>query len=265
MYPSIVQSNQSTENFLHDSERMNNQPVSMFKMAKRQELTQLEKDIHRLKNILTPIVGLSEVLLHDYPTVINDHEKAKRYLEIIQIAAGQAMDFVRCFRAQETEQREESVAQRIDLNTLVEETVSSTQGKWQGMPRSRAGAIKIVHRRQSVPSIRGHKDKLREVLINLIYNAVDAMPTGGEITISTAVDGPFVTLKVTDTGIGMTEEIKRRCFSLRFTTKPRDGFGIGLSTVAETIREHQGEISVESQPGVGTTFIIALPIFVEEV
>jgi two-component system, cell cycle sensor histidine kinase and response regulator CckA len=112
---------------------------------------------------------------------------------------------------------------------------------------------------------------LERVLLNLLLNAYDAMPDGGVVTITTAIDhggaagihdmrpDPYARLIITDTGRGMTAEVKDRLFHGVFTTKP-NGTGLGLRSVASTIRQHQGRISVESEPGQGTSVTVMLPL-----
>src|SRR5207244_8030573 len=101
---------------------------------------------------------------------------------------------------------------------------------------------------------------IREMLTNLIFNAVDAMPEGGTITMRARVDGDHVLLTVTDTGIGMSEEVRRRCLEPFFSTKDQQGTGLGLSLVHATVQRHRGTLSVDSAPGRGTTVNLRLPI-----
>jgi CheY-like chemotaxis protein len=98
------------------------------------------------------------------------------------------------------------------------------------------------------------------MLTNLIFNAVDAMPEGGTITMRARVDGDDVLLTVADTGTGMSEEVRRRCLEPFFSTKDQQGTGLGLSMVQATVQRHRGTIAVDSTPGLGTTFSMRLPI-----
>ena len=112
---------------------------------------------------------------------------------------------------------------------------------------------------------------LERVLLNLVLNAYDAMPDGGVLTIETAVadgrratiegipPGPYARLTIADTGCGMSAEVKDRIFDAFFTTKP-NGTGLGLRSVAFTIQQLQGRISVDSEPGRGTSVIVMLPL-----
>src|SRR5437660_12219159 len=105
----------------------------------------------------------------------------------------------------------------------------------------------------------GEKSALREVLTNLIFNAVDAMPEGGGIALETSIVDDRAVLKVRDTGTGMTEAVRQRCLEPFFSTKGERGTGLGLSMVYGIVERHRGKLEIESAAGQGTTFIIRLP------
>ena len=107
--------------------------------------------------------------------------------------------------------------------------------------------------------VMGDPVELREVLVNVIYNAVDAMPGGGEIQLSAKEANDLVAISITDSGTGMRPEVKSRLFDPFFTTKGKAGTGMGLAVSFGIIRRHDGSIEVDSVPGQGTTFRILLP------
>jgi CheY-like chemotaxis protein/anti-sigma regulatory factor (Ser/Thr protein kinase) len=111
-----------------------------------------------------------------------------------------------------------------------------------------------------VPPVAGDESALREVLTNLIFNAVDAMPGGGTITLRTHKDGDSAVLEIADTGTGMTDEVRRRCLEPFFSTKGERGTGLGLSMVFGIIQRHSGTLDLQSEVGKGTTFIIKIPL-----
>ncbi|HET7286036.1 MAG TPA: ATP-binding protein, partial [Pyrinomonadaceae bacterium] len=107
--------------------------------------------------------------------------------------------------------------------------------------------------------VKGDPVELREVLVNMIYNAIDAMPSGGEVRVSTQENRDRIAIHITDTGTGMGPEVKQRLFDPFFTTKGKAGTGMGLAVSFGIIRRHEGSIEVDSEPGRGTTFKISLP------
>jgi signal transduction histidine kinase len=111
----------------------------------------------------------------------------------------------------------------------------------------------------SLPQIVGRAAELREVLTNLLLNAVEAMPQGGQLTLRSWAEGQEVCVSVSDTGVGMTTEVQRQLFDPFFTTKGVHGTGLGLSVSQALIKAQHGTLTVDSRPGCGTTFVIRLP------
>jgi CheY-like chemotaxis protein len=116
-----------------------------------------------------------------------------------------------------------------------------------------------------LPSVPCNAADLRELLVNLVFNAVDAMPQGGILTLQTKCCDRFATIGVSDTGIGMSDEVKQRCMEPFFSTKGENGTGLGLSMVFGIIRRHEGDVRIDSAPGEGTTFWISIPLVAEKV
>jgi signal transduction histidine kinase len=145
---------------------------------------------------------------------------------------------------------------RVDLNTVIANILYFIDVRFHG------SGIKLKTKlTKDLPVIKADEVQLSQVLVNLITNAVHAMPNGGEIVIATSAKGRFVSLVVKDTGRGMTAEVEEKIFEPFFTTKPvGQGTGLGLSVVKGIIDSHQGRISVHSTPGVGTRFDILLPM-----
>jgi signal transduction histidine kinase len=141
----------------------------------------------------------------------------------------------------------------------VQEVVETTQPLWHDHARREGRPVEMHLALTPLPRFLGRGGELREVLTNLLLNAIEAMPKGGRLTIRTWVEGNSVCLVVEDTGIGMTAEVRHRLFDPFFTTKGARGTGLGLSVSQAIIKGHQGIITVESEPDHGTTFIITLP------
>lgn len=144
----------------------------------------------------------------------------------------------------------------VDLNEIVLETIEWVRNQFQRKN------VRFSWSLEPIPNIFGNPEQIEQVLINLFNNAKDAMPEGGEIMVKSAYDAPNkrVQLQVTDTGIGIPDEIKNRIFDPFFTTKGKNsGTGLGLSISYAIIENHGGRIKVDSQPGRGSCFSITLP------
>jgi CheY-like chemotaxis protein len=153
--------------------------------------------------------------------------------------------------------------QRVDLTEVVREVVEATRPRWSDQAQARGIAYRMRLDLAPVPAVIGDPAELRESILNLLFNALDAMPQGGALTCSTALDEDRVVCALADTGAGMTEEVRQRCFEPFFTTKAEHGTGLGLSITYGIVTRHGGEIEVWSQPGQGSRFTIRLPVGAE--
>jgi CheY-like chemotaxis protein len=148
----------------------------------------------------------------------------------------------------------------VHLNELVLQVVDLTRARWSDMPQQRGIVIQLrTELVDDPPIVMGVESEIREALTNLIFNAVDAMPEGGTLTLRTKVVGNLpelarqVQLEVSDTGGGMDEEARRRCLEPFFTTKGERGTGLGLAMVYGMVQRHGAGIDIESAAGQGTT------------
>ena len=214
---------------------------------------------HDFNNALSPILGFSELLLK-HPEKLVDQSLVLQRLQIINICATDAAQTVRQMREFSRPRSARDVFQSFDLNQLVRQTIDLTQQRWKDQAQATGRTIHIVTDLLPILPIWGEESALREMLTNLIFNAVDALPAGGTITLGTMLDGRAVRLSVSDTGTGMTEETRRRCLEPFYTTKGTTGTGLGLAMVQGIVQRHNGTVDVESQFGHGTTFIIRLPL-----
>jgi nitrogen fixation negative regulator NifL len=217
---------------------------------------------HDFNNALAAILGFSELLIYR-PETLADTEKTLRFLQMMNTAAKDAGNVVNRLREFYRQREEGEVFVPVDLNHLAEEAVSLTQPKWKNQAEANGIAIHVATELGNVPKVVGNAADLREALTNLIFNAVDAMPQGGTITVRTRLDNSRVILEVADTGTGMSEEVRTRCLEPFFTTKGERGTGLGLSMVYGIFQRHQGTIDIQSTLGTGTTFILSLPIGIE--
>ena len=257
------------EQQLRDSNRQLSEALNELRQTQRQiiqqenlrALGQMASGIaHDFNNALAPILGFSELLLTK-PEAVADQKKVMKYLQIINTCANDAAGVVRQMR--EFGRKREPVEgdkQTHNLADLVLQTIEHTRPRWKDQAQAAGVFIQVKTDLQKVPPLIGEEFAFREILTNLIINAVDAMPAGGTITLGTAVEGDFVRLWVRDTGAGMTEEVRQRCFEPFFTTKGAQGTGLGLTTLYGIVQRHGGTVEVESKLGQGTVFIIRLPI-----
>lgn len=227
---------------------------------------------HDFNNALVPVAGYTEILLAR-PDQLKDTDRALRYLRIILTGVRDAASVVSRLREFYRRRETGETFQAVDLNRLVEQVIALTRPKWRDEALARGCDIEVKGELQPVPSMLGSESELREMLTNLIFNAVDAMPKGGLITIRTqrilhgagnggdpsANPPPQVSLEVSDTGIGMTEDIRQRCLEPFFSTKGERGSGLGLAMVYGTVKRHRGTLDLDSGVGVGTRMTICFP------
>lgn len=210
---------------------------------------------HDFNNVLAVIVGRAQLLLQQV-----DEPGLKRQLQVIEKVALDGARTVK--RIQEfTRLRLAKPFQPVDMNRVVEEVVEITRSRWKDEAQAKNVHYDVMAETpHPVPAVLGEASELSEALVNIVLNALDAMPQGGRITIRTGVEGERVFVAVADTGIGMTEEVGRRVFDPFFTTKVARGSGLGLSVVYGIVKRHGGEIDVRSRVGEGSTFTVRLPV-----
>ncbi|MCK4283571.1 MAG: PAS domain S-box protein [Candidatus Brocadiae bacterium] len=240
------------------------QEEAMHRAVRLESIGKLAGGIaHDFNNLMTGILGYSNILLSD----LGDDDSRREDVEEIKGAAERAATLTRQLLAFSLKRMIEP--KLLDLNVLVE-------GMSRMLKRLIGEDIKLVTALEpELGSVKADPVQIEEVIMNLLVNARDAMPQGGRLTIQTAnvdldedyararpavVPGPYVMMTVTDTGVGMDEEIQERIFEPFFTTKkPGEGTGLGLATVYGIVRKHDGHVGVESKPGQGATFKVYLP------
>ncbi len=216
---------------------------------------------HDFNNNLSPIIGLSELIL-TRPHLVDDHEKVLKFVRTIHQAGRDAARVVS--RLREFYRQDSDVAQTevVSLKQVVELAIDLTRPRW-GDEAMAADTKYRIFTFVNDASVAGQASELREMLVNLIFNALDAMPNGGELSVTVEEDAgrpEIVRLEVKDTGVGMTAEVRKRCLEPFFTTKGARGTGLGLATSYGIVKRHHGEIQIESEPGQGTRVIVSLPI-----
>jgi len=207
---------------------------------------------HNVNNTLTGILGRAQLILRNS----NDPAKIEAGLELIIKSAEDGAHIIR--RIQDfARQRPSREFETISIGELLKDACEMTRPRWEG--RSEFAPVRFALHADCKAFVKGDAVELREVLVNMIYNAIDAMPSGGEVRVATQENRDRVVVYITDTGTGMTPEVKQRLFDPFFTTKGKAGTGMGLAVSFGIIRRHEGSIEVDSEPGRGTTFKISLP------
>ncbi|MCC6446033.1 MAG: response regulator [Armatimonadetes bacterium] len=212
---------------------------------------------HDFNNILVGILGSAQLAKRN----LNQPETLSRRLQVIEQAALDASEIVRRIQDFSRQEREYRFKE-VDLNEIVRGAVEMTRHQWETESRRRGIQIDVSTALGNAPPIKGNDAELREVLTNLIVNAVHAMPAGGRLSLRTWAQERSVFLEVRDTGTGMSSEVQRRAFDLFFTTKGIHGSGMGLSITYAIIQRHEGSIQLTSREGAGSAFLIRLPISV---
>jgi signal transduction histidine kinase/CheY-like chemotaxis protein len=211
---------------------------------------------HDFNNLLAVILGRTELLLRR----VKDPD-VRRGLDAIRMASQDGADTVR--RIQEfTRTRTVRPLGQVELGDVVHEVVELTRPTWEAEAQSRGIRYDVVIEGQAGRVV-GRPEELREVIANLMRNALEAMPGGGRCTITLGHRGGHATVAVTDTGTGMSESTRRRVFEPFFTTKGPRGTGLGLSVSWGIVTRHGGTLDVASTAGQGSTFTIKLPIATE--
>jgi PAS domain S-box-containing protein len=215
---------------------------------------------HDINNAISPVALYTEQLLEREP---NLSARARGQLEIIQRAVDDvAQTVARMGEFYRT--REPQVALvPVDLNDVVQQVMDLTRARWSDMAQQRGIVIDVkLSLAAGLPAIAAVASQVRDALVNLVFNAVDAMPQGGPLTLRTraAANGGGVLLEVEDGGVGMDEQTRRRCLEPFFTTKGMRGTGMGLAMVYGVAQRHGATLEIESEPGRGTRVRMAFNV-----
>jgi len=213
---------------------------------------------HDINNALVPIQGFAEILMEHSDPMVRDAA------EVIFKSANDITATVQRMREFYKVRSSEEVLEPVDLNSICQDALMMTRPKWFNMPRERGIVIETqLELAEDLPPLMGIPGEIRQAIINLIINAVDAMPEGGILTIRTyrrdKGGRAWAVVEVSDTGVGMDEETKRRAIEPFFTTKGERGSGLGLAAVYGTVQRHEGFMEIDSELGEGTTVRLWFP------
>jgi signal transduction histidine kinase/CheY-like chemotaxis protein len=238
--------------YIAEQERIREQFSQMEKLSALGELA--SGVAHDFNNTLAGILGRAQLLQRT-----NDPEKLKRGLDIIIKTAEDGAKTVK--RIQDfARQRRDHNFELVSIDQILMDASEITRPRWKNCAEASNIHITLDLHIGSNAMVMGDDSELREVLVNMVFNAIDAMPEGGTLSLLTQTVDESVVIKVIDSGVGMYPEVRSRIFDPFFTTKGKAGLGLGLAVSFGIIRRHGGTIEVESQYGKGTEFRITLPV-----
>jgi signal transduction histidine kinase/CheY-like chemotaxis protein len=210
---------------------------------------------HDFNNSLCGVLGFLELTLREEGL----SSVTRGNLEMARTCALDAAQTVRRVQDFARVRRDEHTFQVLDVGALARSAVELARPKWDDLARLHGRPITLDFRAEAARPVHGNAAELREVLTNLLFNAADAMPQGGTLRVRTWGRGADVFVSVSDTGVGMSAAVQQRLFEPFFTTKGERGNGLGLSVAFGIVRQHGGDIRVETEPGRGSTFTVRLP------
>jgi len=225
---------------------------------------------HDINNALCPITAYSELLL---ATVPNLAQESRRQLQRINQAAQDVVEIVAHMREFYRRDQDPNQLSKTDVNQSIRDVVELTRPRWRDQAQRQGFSIHIEYQlEEQAPLLLCHAAELREALTNIIFNAVDALPQGGLITLATrsvrrpasesgGAEGRDLQIEVRDNGSGMDEKVRQHCLEPFFSTKlQHGGTGLGLAMVYGMMQRHNGNIEIESAPGRGTCLRLVFPV-----
>ncbi|HVF44904.1 MAG TPA: ATP-binding protein [Pyrinomonadaceae bacterium] len=242
--------------YIAEQDRIREQYAQIEKLSALGELA--SGVAHDFNNTLAGILGRAQLLLST-----KDPEKIEAGLQLIIKTAKDGAKTIK--RIQDfARQRRDHDFQPVSVEQLLLDVREITRPRWKSRAESEGVHLTLELKLGTDDArVMGDESELREVLINMVFNAVDAMPEGGTITLSAREAAGQIEIAVSDTGEGMTDDVRPRVFDPFFTTKGKAGMGLGLAVSYGIIRRHEGSVSVHSEAGRGTSFRILLPPAVE--
>ena len=243
---------------------------SVMQQERLKALGQMASGIaHDVNNALSPVVGFSELLLQSEHGLTG---AGKKYLKYIRTAGDDIAHIVVRLREFYRHRDDQESLQELNLNAMAEQVADMTRPRWRDIPQSNGVTLQMnLDLAPDLQEIVGNESEVREALTNLVLNAVDALPNGGEITVRTRVSArdvvpadasqpAYVVIEVSDNGTGMSEETRKRCLEPFFSTKGKRGTGMGLAMVYGVMERHEGSIEIQSEQGKGSTFRLIFPV-----
>jgi PAS domain S-box-containing protein len=213
---------------------------------------------HDFNNILGVILGRVQILLK-----LTQDEKLRKNILLLEKVALDGAQIIK--RIQDfTRKRSQKEFVPVNIHEIIEDVLAITKTRWKDEADAANRKIILESNFGSIVPINGDPSQLREVFTNIFLNALDALPQGGHIYINTGMEDKWVYIAIRDTGIGMSEETKKRVFDPFFTTKGAKGNGLGMSIAYKIIDSHNGRIMIDSETGKGTQVKVLLPIISDD-
>jgi signal transduction histidine kinase/ActR/RegA family two-component response regulator len=209
---------------------------------------------HHLNNILSVITGRTQILQKKM-----NNSPYKSDLQMISQAAEDGARAVRRLQSVKSKTYPVQKFETLNINDLILEVIEIARPRFEREAQSRSLTYDVKLTLGSPSFVKGDAAALREVFLNLINNALDAMPQGGKLLIQSTTEKAKVFIFFSDTGAGIAEDLKEKIFEPFFSTKGDKGHGLGLSIAAEIVIQHQGRIYVDSIPQKGSIFMVELP------
>jgi signal transduction histidine kinase/ActR/RegA family two-component response regulator len=238
---------------------------SMVRHERLRALGEMASGIaHDINNAISPATLYTESLLEREQLSANGRNQLMTVARALEDVASTVSRMRELYRPREAEMTLRPVA----VNALVRAVIGLTRARWSDLPGERGVVIRLqAELTDNLPDVMAAENEIRDALTNLIFNAVDAMPAGGTLTVRTELIGEQdnfrrVRIEVRDTGTGMDEPTRRRCLEPFFTTKGERGTGLGLSMVYATMQRHSADLEIDSAPGAGTAMRLLFPIHV---
>ncbi|MBI3880247.1 MAG: PAS domain S-box protein [Verrucomicrobia bacterium] len=239
--------------------KLNQSQDRMVQQERLNALGELSSGIaHDFNNSLMTILGFIELLTMK-PESLANPDKVRAHLQTMHDAAREASNTVKRLSEFNRQRDDREVFPPIEVSLLIRHAISTTEAKWKDEALAAGRTIVIAQEFQEVPLIQGNVAELRDCFANVILNAVEAIPGDGTILFRTWTEKGRAMIEISDTGIGMTEEVRKRCLEPFFTTRGHKGSGLGLAIVFGILQRHQGTIDLQSTPGEGTRVTISLP------
>ncbi len=211
---------------------------------------------HDFNNLLGAIRGFCSLALLELDT---ERDSARADLERALASTVDASEAVRRLQSLYRHAEDTSDLMPLRVDVLAAEAVALTQPRWKDEQQRRGCTVHVITETGAARPVLGNASELRRVLANLLMNAIDAMPDGGTLTVTTAQEGDWTTVSVRDTGVGMSEAQRSQVFEPFYTTKGTAGSGLGLTMSLGIVERHGGRIAVRSALGQGSTFTVYLP------